>query len=429
MGIFQWSISLLALHHIKLFIEKSEGEKIHNTIKVFFLLNFLVSIFYLSLLIFCPSLLRFWGHGSGLSFSSPSAGDAILGISFDSSIVNATINCIGLIYFLYKKEYLFSVLCILIIALCTSNVAFIIIATTLVLMFLTVRQKKLRLVVFVNGVMLLFAYFFISPANREYIHNYFVQMYVVNKSPELITQNKPDSPQLNDSIPSKLQSNNRKLSDSDYAFSKKKLDKALNHLVTVRSKNDSTGIPQLQLGDVDYQSRPGKLVSFLQTYNYLRSGKADFLFGAGVGNFSSKLAFRAAGVTTLGTYPQRFRYVSPVFEKNHLQTFLFYLRSDVSQHSVLNYPNSVYNQLLGEYGFLGAILFAVFYLGYFLKRYRALSYGRYLIFILLAFFLMEYWFETYSIIIIVELMMLLNIKENEGLPKSINSSSKLARVT
>jgi hypothetical protein len=75
----------------------------------------------------------------------------------------------------------------------------------------------------------------------------------------------------------------------------------------------------------------------------------------------------------------------------------------------------VYNQVLGEYGITGAILFIVFYLGYFVSKYRRLSYGRYLIIILLGFFLMEYWFESLSLIVIFELFMLLNIKEGRGI--------------
>src|SRR3982751_3825713 len=130
-GILQWVVALMALHHIKLFVEKDPVEKTHRTIKTFFVLNFLVSLFFLALLIFKPEWLSYWGHGTDASFSSPSAGDTILGISFDSSIVNAAINSLGLIYFVYKKDYLFAFFCIIIISLCTSNVIFVFIAATM----------------------------------------------------------------------------------------------------------------------------------------------------------------------------------------------------------------------------------------------------------------------------------------------------------
>jgi hypothetical protein len=62
-GILQWAISLLAIHYLKFFVEQDTIIRIHNTIRSFFLINFLISLFFLSLLIFSPSLLGFWGHG------------------------------------------------------------------------------------------------------------------------------------------------------------------------------------------------------------------------------------------------------------------------------------------------------------------------------------------------------------------------------
>lgn len=413
MGILQWGVSLFAIHHIKLFIEKDDTEKIHNTIKTFFLLNFLVSIFFLVLLIFFPSVLSYWGHGADISFSSSSAGDTILGISFDSSIVNAAINCIGLIYFLYKKEYLFTLMCMLTISLCTSNFTLIFILLTLALMFVTVRQKKLRLAVFVNTILLIVFYLVVSPSNRQYVRNYFIQLYILNKNPELVS-NDPSPLSMADSGSTiNREPVNKPVPDTVYRFDNKKLEKALDNLVSLqKAMPDSSGVPELYLTDTDFKTKPGKLISFFQTFNYLRSSPENFLFGSGIGRFSGKLAFRAAGVNELGSYPEKYRYTAPEFEKNHLRTFLFYQNSDESLHSVLNYPFSVYNQLPGEYGLVGVILFVIFYVGYFIKRYRLLSYGRYLILLLFAFFLMDYWFEMYSLIIIFELIMLLDIKEN-----------------
>src|SRR5580765_977772 len=100
MGILQWALCLLSIHYLKLQVEQDHTGKTQDTIKAFFILNFLVSVFFLAILIFHPSWLTFWGHGSDITFDNPSAGDTILGISFDTSTINATINCLGLIYFL-----------------------------------------------------------------------------------------------------------------------------------------------------------------------------------------------------------------------------------------------------------------------------------------------------------------------------------------
>ena len=273
-------------------------------------------------------------------------------------------------------------------------------------MFLTVRSNKIRAGTFLAGLLLVILYFSISTANREYIRNFFVQLYILNKNPIVPVS---DTSSANVPVPEVKPA----LPDTVYAYDNQRLKKSLGNLLSTRSEEpDSSGVPQLYLTNEDFNRKPGKLISFFQTYNFLKAGKKNLLFGAGIGRFSSKLAFRAAGVQNFGSYPQKFIYTSPELEKNHLRTFLFYFNKDASRHSVLNYPTSVYNQLLGEYGLTGALLFALFYIGYFIKRYKLLTYGRYLIIALLVFFLMEYWFEIYSLIVFFELLMLLNIREN-----------------
>src|SRR6188768_463329 len=83
--ILQWVISLLAIHYLKFFVEQDTAIRLHNTIRSFFLINFSISLFFLALLIFSPSSLGFWGHGADISFNHPSAGDTILGVTFDTS--------------------------------------------------------------------------------------------------------------------------------------------------------------------------------------------------------------------------------------------------------------------------------------------------------------------------------------------------------
>ena len=309
----------------------------------------------------------------------------------------------------------------------------------LALMFITVRTKKQRLVVFTTGVALVLSYLIMSPNNRQYIRNYFVQLYIVNKNPELLTATEEEIyfPPIKDSSKINMDSlrtfrnllireakeERRKKMDSIYSFNEKKLGKAFTNLFSVKRKIPDDGIPQLVLTNEDFMSKPGKLISFFQTCNYLTSSIKNFIFGSGTGNFSSKLAFRASGANIQGTYPTKYQYISPEFKENHFKTFLFYFNGPASLHSVTNYPFSVYNQLPGEYGMLGIILFAIFYLGYFLKRYKLLTYGRYMIPMLLAFFITEYWLELYSLVIVFELFMLLNIKENREMDAVSNSYS------
>jgi len=418
-GLLQWGLCLVAIHYIKLSVEKSGPQKIHNTLKAFYTANFLVSMFFLALLLFHPSWLTFWGHGSDVTIHSPSAGDTILGITMDTSTVNATINTFGLVYFLYKRDYLFALLCLCIVVLCTSNVTFLFALLGLGLMVLTVRSWKLRWHTFFAGILLVLLYFTVSESNRTYIRNYFIQLYVLNKSPEYVA--KTDTMTVIDtntrSTVRKPVVVSSKLPDTAYKFDNARLRKAIDHLTEIPKLSgdevtDST--KYVSYTETDYRSRPGKFLSSLQTFLYLKQDIRHCLFGSGVGRFSSKLAFRASGVSVLGTYPRKYAYVAPEFKYNHLKTFLFYYNAEASQHSVMNYPFSVYNQLFGEYGLLGVLLFIIFYLGYFLARYRQLTYGRYMIILLFCFFLMEYWFEMFSLIVLFELFLFLNIAEKNG---------------
>ena len=409
MGILQWTFSLLSIHFIKSAIEQDVSQKIHHTIRAFYALNFLVSFFFLLLLLIHPAWLSYWGQGTELNFNHPSAGDAILGISFDASTVNASINCFGLIYFLYKKDFLFSVLSALVIVLCTSNIIFIFTLGILAVMIFTVRSRQFRLRILLTAFSLVLIYIPYSPKNRQYMRDYFVQLYVVNNVKQAIDTNTYHL-RGEDSMFA-FEGQDSISNDSSYSYNKSRFGNAVDNLVSFKNIHTDSKTGYVRIPEAIYQSKPGKFVSFIQTFFYLKHNIKQLLFGSGIGNFSSKLAFRASGVKTLGTYPRNFRYTSPDFAHNHLFTFRYYYEANASKHSVLNYPFSVYNQILGEYGLMGALIFMIFYLGYFASRYRRLSYGKYLLLALLGFFMTDYCFESFSLVILFELFILLDIEE------------------
>lgn len=370
MGMLQWLLCILAIHHLKLYVDRDSPEKIHQTIRAFYLLNFAVSLFFMLVLIIHPIWLTYWGAGADISINHPSAGDTILGISFDSSTANATINCLGLIYFLYKRDILFSVLCLLVVISCTSNTTFLFTEVTLGLMVLTVRSKALRIRAIVAVVSMVVLYLLVSAHNREYIRNYFVQLYILNKDTSLIAH-QDDSVLVKDGGDSLVKAPVAPGNDA-YKVNKKGLKKAFGNLLSLDEKlpgreraseidsiergkfTDSSIYPVIS--DMAYKSKPGKLISFAQTYFFLKMNSRHLLFGSGVGNFSSKLAFRVSGSGVQGTYPKKFQYISPEFRYNHLKTYQFYANQDASRHSVLNFPFSVYNQISGEYGLIGILL-------------------------------------------------------------------------
>ena len=106
-------------------------------------------------------------------------------------------------------------------------------------------------------------------------------------------------------------------------------------------------------------------------------------------------------------------YISNDFLNNHLDLYLNYFSQDIELHSLVNSPNSVYDQLIAEYGILGVLAFILLYLAFFTKHLRRLTYGIPLLLILLGSFGVDYWYEQLSIVILFELLMLLNIKETK----------------
>jgi hypothetical protein len=165
-------------------------------------------------------------------------------------------------------------------------------------------------------------------------------------------------------------------------------------------------------GQNDYRTNlPGKALAFAQTFNLLKHSPARLLVGDGMGNFSSKLAFKATALGFSGKYPGKYAYISNDFLTNHLDIYLNYFSKKAELHTIANSPFSVYDQLPAEYGLLGLAAFIIFYLGFFAKYYDMLTYGIPLSLIMLAAFLIDYWFEQLSVIVFFELLLLLNIKE------------------
>lgn len=180
--------------------------------------------------------------------------------------------------------------------------------------------------------------------------------------------------------------------------------------------------PDLPLSSQDnYQANlPGKAITLQQTMHFLKQHPFKMIMGDGMGNFSSKLAFRVSGLGFAGGYPKKYIYLDPDFLSNHLDVYLNYFSKKTDLHSLGNSPNSVYDQLLAEYGLLGVIAFFGWYIGYFLKHYKKLTYGLPLLMMAMAVLFIEYWFEQLSILVFLELLLLLDIKENSLKTSIIN---------
>ena len=131
-------------------------------------------------------------------------------------------------------------------------------------------------------------------------------------------------------------------------------------------------------------------------------------------NFSSRLAFKATILNTAGKYPARLEYINTDFLYNHLYLYLYYHSQDQSKHEAKNTPDAVYYQVAGEYGIAGMVCLLFLYFGFFIRRIPKRSFGLPLLLVLAGAFFAEYWFEQFSIVVLFELLLFLDIKQQRG---------------
>tara|TARA_R110002020_G_scaffold122487_7_gene278031 strand:- start:41721 stop:43019 length:1299 start_codon:yes stop_codon:yes gene_type:complete len=163
------------------------------------------------------------------------------------------------------------------------------------------------------------------------------------------------------------------------------------------------------------EDTPFKIKSFFQTFEYWTSSITSFIFGAGGGSFSSRIAFIASG-DYVGWFPDSLTYASDEFKKYHLNIWTYDFNNPWdNRNNTANQPFSFYNQIIGEYGLIGLLIFILFYLGYFFRKWQMLSYSKFLLIALGGYFLLDYWFEYFSVIIIFELLVLVDVKERQNI--------------
>jgi len=156
---------------------------------------------------------------------------------------------------------------------------------------------------------------------------------------------------------------------------------------------------------------PRKIISLKQTLDYWTDSAKNFIFGGGAGKFSSRTAFLTGG-EYVSWYPKSFIFRTKDFEKNNFSLWNHKILSIPFKDGTSNQPFSFYNQIIGEFGTIGLMLFFV-YLFYIIKRWHKLSFGKLLIFLLLPYFLLDYWFDYFSVILFFELFINLDLKRYE----------------
>ena len=442
-GIFFWTLCILAMHQVKLCVEQSPEAVIHRTIIAFFLLNALISIStYLIIVIKTGAINPYLYQGEYQKYFI-GTGDYIRGISFDTSTTNAVLNGFGVIYFLSKKNVKMMILCMIILLMTGSNITNFLLAAVLLLMFIFKTDRDQKSLVFVCLLLLVIFLAKISPQNNSYVSTYLGN--IINSEDKKSTVENILPIGLRSDSTFTAEERNERIAtlylDSLYRLHNEKENNVIVHPVALIPKIE---IPTADINSAPYQHKsivtpvedkmkqfiqlhsneltlstnenyhpklPGKIIAYKQTFDFFKQRPLKIISGTGTGNFSSKLAFKTTGLNIAGGYPKKFIYINEFFLENHLDLYLNYFTKPDGFHSIANNPNSVYDQLLSEYGLLGLCAFFIFYVGFFLKNFKRLTYGIPLILFLSGIFFVDYWFEQLSIVVFFELLLFLNIKE------------------
>jgi hypothetical protein len=442
-GIAFWGLSILALHQIQLFTRRTDTSVIHRTISLFFVLNALVSMITLIGIIWEIKEINPYLYQGQYQKYFIGTGDYIRGITFDVSTTNAIINAFGIVYFLIRKNLSRLFLCMIILLLTGSNFTNLLLVFVFLYLFIfkTDLVQKSSIVV---CIMLCIVFMVkISPQNNLYAQG--ILKKIIGKknvapvpTPALSIQaekNEKEKIAQNylDSVAASLQRKqiitvkNSSVSKTATSLIEKPIIPGDSiHTPTFQSRKDTNAFQKelisfstVHLDGLTASQKlyaasnfPGKIIAFKQSLQFLNAHPFKMLIGTGIGNFSSKLAFRITGLKLAGGYPSKFIYISPYFLKYHFNLFLYFFSKNIQYHSLINNPASVYDQLLCEYGIIGLAAFFILYIGYFFSYRKQLSYGFPLLLLLVGAFTVDYWYEQLSIVILFELMLLLDIKES-----------------
>jgi len=450
-GIIFWVLCILAVHQVKLSVERNEPFVIHRTIMVFFVLNALASLFKLGFIVLETHALNPYTYQGQYQKYFMNTGDYIKGLTFDTSTTNAILNAFGVIYFLVKKNVLMLLLCMVILLLTGSNFVNLALFAVLGLLFIFRSNRDQKSLIAVCLIFLVVFIAKISPQNQHMVTTVSRNILrlknpaVVPQSAEIRITERPDSVLNPEERREKIAT---LYLDSVYRaneqFYKRKnifqQDKSI--LLTDAGR---VVVPKADINSASYQhlnttppeqrqlpvfirehqhelpvsgkpyhwtGTPGKVTGWLQTLNFFAHHPLKLIAGNGPGNFSSKLAFRSSNLGFAGGFPSRYVYINRDFLVNHLDLYLNFFSRRAEFHSLTNSPFSVYDQLLAEYGVLGLLAFFIFYAGFFGKHRKKLTYGLPLLAFTFMVLFIDYWFEQLSVIVFFELLLFLDIKES-----------------
>jgi hypothetical protein len=441
-----WLMALLAFGVVQVMVNRYTTAQLHQAIFIFFLLNLIVSLWIYAGIVWETGTLNPYRYQGQFQKYFIGTGDYIKGLSFDTATTNAVVCAMGVLYFLYRQRFLMVIASMVVFLMTGSNIMNLMLMGLLLLVFILQSNRVQKSMIVVCGLLLLVFWTRVSPQNSQYfiqaLQRLNKQEMPVATTPASVLplQQQPDSLLSMEERKEKiailyLDSMSRSLQarrDPDQpavahvAASGKPLIPTANiHAAPYQHRSD-TNATELEMlrfvtryktalslapMPIAYTDKPGKWRAMEQTVDYLSAHPLYWIRGAGMGNFSSKLAFRASALHIAGGFPEQYQYIHPAFLSHHLDLYLHYFTRSEGLHSATNSPNSIYTQLLAEYGLVGLAGFLWLYLFFFARQYRLLSYGRPLLLLIIGIGMLDYWFEQLSVLPLAELLLLLNAKE------------------
>lgn len=429
-GNLLWVFSFLSFHQVKFSIERYGTGTAHRTLKAFIILHFLFCIGQLVRIMFITG--RMNPYDIALDFPyGMSAGDNVFGVLLENSLYNVTISTFLTIYFIFKKNWLHAILASLCAVLVFSNFGTIIFVFVLACMLATGIFNSLSgnrvewikrlsppgnfvLYIPMFWILVMVTYVTVSPENTSYLVDkvkakiFSIEVSGKNNYARMIADQSIDTNAFTMSSSELMAQKLVQYKEEDAGYFSTVIEKAdkVEGIKKVDIMRQMTNSYVLKL--------QGKTLAVLETKEYLRSSPVKLMFGAGTTRFSSHIAQKMAGFDSSRLFMNILpKFRSQEYEENHMLLIEERIKSKKEYYSTANFPDSFYNQIFGEYGLLGALSFLLFYIGYFARKAKMLTYGFWLFLVLLPFAHLSYIFDTMCVMPFFELLMLIDIQKEE----------------
>lgn len=397
MGMIYW-VSAFLLCWLISYNVKQHG-KVPRTLQVVALLNLLFTLFQFIRICVIENTINPFNSGHNHPYGI-STGDLLSGLFHGVHLTNAFVSLFLCLYFIYNKNHLYTFFTLLCLLLTGNNYATLVFALGAGILFITAGGKERRIGIGAAALFTILFYVIITPLNAEYMLEKVAHISATLPNSRRVLE-KEDAQKANGEFEIAVAD-----TSSPYDIEAKDAKKVLVY---------GTGADSL----FNFVAQSGKVRSYYQTKKFLLSSPVHFLFGAGMGGFSSKLAFNSSGVMEGSSLSKLLpKYETSYFKNNHKALYSFLKTQHIMFHSESNRPFSVYNQLLGEYGLVGFLLFILSYLWYFMKRLNRRRFALPILVTLLVLLNIDYLFESLSVLLFVETLLFLDLKESDDVAKS-----------